>query len=146
MPHPFPAELVSCLNDARIVNANLRVKRNGSPNAVALHDVHQPPDSHAHTVVTPGIIQHIGNEARSGICHGSRRAIEKKVLNVRNYPYGDASAVRPAQRFSVHNCGIRKTGLVLWVSSRQLSHGGCSPIKAPAPPETAAARKLFRYW
>jgi hypothetical protein len=65
--HPLPAQAISFLDDSRITVAHIGVERDRAFEAVALHDFHHPPDSHAHAVVAPRIIQDIRNQARGGL-------------------------------------------------------------------------------
>src|SRR5579871_4159516 len=120
--HPLPFEPIPLLDNARVMAAHIRIERHCAAHAVALHDFHHAPDAHAHAVIAPGIVQHVGHEARRDMRQRGGRAVEEKMLDVRNHPYGHARALGPAQRLAIHNRGIRETVVFLRVSRAQLGH------------------------
>ena len=99
--HPFPAELLAALDDARIVAAHVGVQRDGALDTVLLHHVHHSPDTDAHTVVAPRIVQHVGDKACGHRSDRCGRPVEQEVLDIWNDPDRHPRAIRPAQRLAI---------------------------------------------
>ena len=122
MAHPLPVEFSSLFDDARIALADVGVQRDGPFDAVALHHLHHPPDADAHPVVAPRIVQDIRVDRQIG--QPRRWPVEQKMLDVRDHPDGDASAVRPRQTRPVDDRGIVEAvvlGRHGWLRRRDLS-------------------------
>ncbi len=119
--HPFPAELLAALDDARIFAADVGVERHGALDAVFFHHLHHAPDADAHAVVAPGVVQHVRHELRGHRSNGRGWSVEQKMLDVRNDPERYARAVRPAQRLTVDDGGIREP-IMLLRSGQRLRH------------------------
>ena len=80
--------------------------------ALALQDIHQPPDADPRAIVAPGVIQHVGPQPG---CHGRKRncrLVVVEVLDVGRDPHGDARAVRQRKLWPPHDRRILKASML----------------------------------
>ena len=119
--HPLPTELIGLLDNARIVRADVGVQRDGAFDAVLLHDLHHAPNTDAHAVVAPRIVQHVRIDRQVG--EPRRGAVEQEMLDIGDHPHRDARTVRPRQPRPVDDRRIFKAA-VLGRYRRRRRHAG----------------------
>src|SRR5215475_12915278 len=89
-PLELPAERAGVLDDLRIVVTHLGVERDGAAYPVVGHHLHHAEDSDAVSVVARRPVDDVGCQAGAT----GHRLVQRKGLDVRDDPEGQASAVR----------------------------------------------------
>jgi hypothetical protein len=105
MAHPFPAALLTLLDDLGMMHADIAVERDGGANAISVKHLHQPKHADAVAVVAHGPDWNIGNLARP---ETPRARFKGEEFDIGNDPQCHAGAAWPFEARAADDRGIWK--------------------------------------
>jgi len=91
--NPGPASLATGFDNLGVVLEHIRVDNRGGADAMAIEQLHQPPDADAWPVVTPSVVERVRDKLRGELSEAERRLPVEVVLDVERDPHREALGI-----------------------------------------------------